>query len=265
MTGYETGAVDRPGRGPGERSRVRPRADGRARRPGASTVASPTARPDGRSSRRPRRSAPTSSSSSATAAPARRRCCSARPPTTSSTTCTCPVVVVRGELRTPVRPPRRRRRRVRRGRGARRPLDGRAALGAAAAGRRPRRRVARRLRARRRRRSGARARARVRGGDRRGRLPAAPRHRCRRRTAPAWRRTAPRSCPSWRPGPAPFALIEASRDADLIVIGNRGRSGLVELIVGSTTLEVLAHAHCAGRRRALRRVGDRRSRPTGFS
>ena len=45
-------------------------------------------------------------------------------------------------------------------------------------------------------------------------------------------------------GTGAFALIEASRDADLIVIGTRGRSGLVELVVGSTTLEVLAHAHC---------------------
>ncbi len=45
-------------------------------------------------------------------------------------------------------------------------------------------------------------------------------------------------------GTGAFALIEASRDVDLVVIGTRGRSGLVELIVGSTTLEVLAHAHC---------------------
>jgi nucleotide-binding universal stress UspA family protein len=45
-------------------------------------------------------------------------------------------------------------------------------------------------------------------------------------------------------GTGAFALIEASREADLVVIGTRGRSGLVELVVGSTTLEVLAHAHC---------------------
>ena len=45
-------------------------------------------------------------------------------------------------------------------------------------------------------------------------------------------------------GTGAFALIEASREADLVVVGTRGRSGLVELIVGSTTLEVLAHAHC---------------------
>ncbi|HEU4841617.1 MAG TPA: universal stress protein [Ilumatobacteraceae bacterium] len=45
-------------------------------------------------------------------------------------------------------------------------------------------------------------------------------------------------------GTGAFAMIEASRDADLVVIGTRGRSGLLELIVGSTTLEVMAHAHC---------------------
>ena len=45
-------------------------------------------------------------------------------------------------------------------------------------------------------------------------------------------------------GTGGFAMIEASREADLVVIGTRGRSGIVELITGSTTLEVLAHAHC---------------------
>jgi len=45
-------------------------------------------------------------------------------------------------------------------------------------------------------------------------------------------------------GTGAFALIEASREVDLVVVGSRGRAGLVELVVGSTTLEVLAHAHC---------------------
>jgi nucleotide-binding universal stress UspA family protein len=45
-------------------------------------------------------------------------------------------------------------------------------------------------------------------------------------------------------GTGAFALIEASRDADLVVIGSHARSALVELILGSTSLEVLAHAHC---------------------
>ncbi|MET0144322.1 MAG: universal stress protein [Ilumatobacteraceae bacterium] len=45
-------------------------------------------------------------------------------------------------------------------------------------------------------------------------------------------------------GTGAFALIEASREADLVVIGTRGRRGLMELITGSTSLDVTAHAHC---------------------
>lgn len=45
-------------------------------------------------------------------------------------------------------------------------------------------------------------------------------------------------------GTGAFALIEASREVDLVVIGTSGRSGLLELILGSTSLDVLAHAHC---------------------
>jgi nucleotide-binding universal stress UspA family protein len=43
---------------------------------------------------------------------------------------------------------------------------------------------------------------------------------------------------------AAFDLIEASRDADLVVIGSRGRPGLLELLAGATSLEVTAHCHC---------------------
>ncbi|MFV0306134.1 MAG: universal stress protein [Desertimonas sp.] len=45
-------------------------------------------------------------------------------------------------------------------------------------------------------------------------------------------------------GTGAFALIEASRTADLIVIGTRGHRTLMQLITGSTSLEVVAHAHC---------------------
>jgi nucleotide-binding universal stress UspA family protein len=45
-------------------------------------------------------------------------------------------------------------------------------------------------------------------------------------------------------GTGAFSLIEASRQADLVVIGTRARRGLVELVTGSTSLDVLAHAHC---------------------
>lgn len=45
-------------------------------------------------------------------------------------------------------------------------------------------------------------------------------------------------------GTGAFDLIEASRAVDLVVVGSRGRSGLIQLVTGSTTLEVVAHAHC---------------------
>jgi len=45
-------------------------------------------------------------------------------------------------------------------------------------------------------------------------------------------------------GTGAFDLIEASRTADLVVVGTRRHSGLRDLVTGSTTLEVLAHARC---------------------
>lgn len=44
-------------------------------------------------------------------------------------------------------------------------------------------------------------------------------------------------------GTAGFALVEASREADLVVLGSRGRGGFMGLLLGSTSLEVAAHSH----------------------
>ncbi len=46
------------------------------------------------------------------------------------------------------------------------------------------------------------------------------------------------------PGPAAKALIDQSRDADLLVLGHRGRGGFKSAVLGSVGLHCVLHATC---------------------
>jgi nucleotide-binding universal stress UspA family protein len=45
-------------------------------------------------------------------------------------------------------------------------------------------------------------------------------------------------------GRATQVILEAARDADLVVVGSRGRDGFTGLLLGSVSSQVAQHAHC---------------------
>lgn len=67
-----------------------------------------------------------------------------------------------------------------------------------------------------------------------------------RRRLPEWRsssREAPAKAKRWEGQPAAVLLKEAEQ-ADMIVVGSRGRGGFANLLLGSVTQQVVHHAPC---------------------
>jgi nucleotide-binding universal stress UspA family protein len=45
-------------------------------------------------------------------------------------------------------------------------------------------------------------------------------------------------------GPAAGVLIDQSSEADVLVLGHRGRGGFASMLLGSVSLQCVLHAHC---------------------